>query len=1083
MNKKYSTLCAGLILASAVGASVITKAGSSTVNANIKLEANSGTYNENVYQLQIGGGDSVLYVGENDTLKVVDAPAAADSLMKTLWCVAVFAENNGQNPTYMFKNKGTDKLLSIDLDPAWDSNLINTLGDTVTLGNEIYDWAFSRVYANGVEKMPVLSYLDGSVAVGLKKDGAYMRPIVLGADTATANLDSLTLKVPARIQLNSAALNSMNADDESFNLGFYKGSTPVEFVNKEGRNGNVFGQTLYAVGDTLCHDTTYVYLAKKSQGVKSYIYVDKSYINENGVLFLRLKDDKSEAAFAADTAAGGTVAEKYMFNFRYNISADSLVISVRGAEYKIGGAWTFTHNTDSLCLSVQDLDEGNWLTLGKDTLATQIKLGLGSCAGSAAESNRVSVETGLYTIYSKTLGKYLASPLYENGTTLDWTVVDASAQSIAHMPAYQWAIENLAATDASDDFKSKARIKITNREYPDFNGTVQLYEDKDGKIYVSANAPLLDGATDLVIEKIDKTKYPEAYDKADLGYYKRDEQMSTYELELYSFKYFHPYALETPRYLTVGSDTDSLLYANDTDAAKASRFRLAIGKKDLPYGITNTALLSKVGIKQLKRTSYIVKQGEAVMDSIKEAKYAMARGVVAGEVDTFFFKENNHYNGEHYFTFVKAVNNKIAYTKAGVDEQLTSLPLGAQKLSTEKTSAFAISINETPLYRRFNNETLGEAEPVDSLLFYDYIRGEYLMDEYNDKILAENNVLDYAGIWTKDKADGKLAFRVEYLGDASRLKGPNGPVKPQYLISVGYSKYKGEDAVDCPLNHGHVDVNGNPTTADKCSHATAAKPAFERAKYMVSFADSVELYKGDKDKVSPFIDNFKGYTRVGFVEGIRMGNDLIILPAAYRGMADEDIDIAKLKEEDKALTDAGEAGFIHSLAGDAHKNYTWSFRYINPEKQPQKAEAEGPVNSFLIESMSYNKNAVNIAPDSAAWLKQQNGFLLLTDSASTFENAKVGGDGALVFNVDQKTESDDMATDNETVTASTIRIIPGQGQVEIVGAAAKTVVISNLLGQEIVKKKISSDSELVNVPAGMVLIAVDGEKAVKAVIK
>lgn len=77
-------------------------------------------------------------------------------------------------------------------------------------------------------------------------------------------------------------------------------------------------------------------------------------------------------------------------------------------------------------------------------------------------------------------------------------------------------------------------------------------------------------------------------------------------------------------------------------------------------------------------------------------------------------------------------------------------------------------------------------------------------------------------------------------------------------------------------------------------------------------------------------------------------------------------------------------------------------------KKANNVTEEGPENSFLFESNIWPNSATTkycrpIAPtEKAAWLKIQNGCVVLTDDKSTFANAKTGGDGALVFNVENK---------------------------------------------------------------------------------
>ena len=156
-------------------------------------------------------------------------------------------------------------------------------------------------------------------------------------------------------------------------------------------------------------------------------------------------------------------------------------------------------------------------------------------------------------------------------------------------------------------------------------------------------------------------------------------------------------------------------------------------------------------------------------------------------------------------------------------------------------------------------------------------------------------------------------------------------------------------------------------------------------------------------------------------------------------------------------------------------------------KQIQSATEEGADNSFLIESNIYpsvTKPTVNsIAPETkAAWLKIQNGCVVLTDETSVFANAKTGGDGALVFNVENIAD-DELATDNEDITLSEVKVIAGNGQITINGAAGKKVVVSNILGQVVANTVLTSDNATIAAPQGVVVVAVEGEEAVKAIVK
>ena len=80
-------------------------------------------------------------------------------------------------------------------------------------------------------------------------------------------------------------------------------------------------------------------------------------------------------------------------------------------------------------------------------------------------------------------------------------------------------------------------------------------------------------------------------------------------------------------------------------------------------------------------------------------------------------------------------------------------------------------------------------------------------------------------------------------------------------------------------------------------------------------------------------------------------------------------------------------------------------------------------------------------------------------------------------------ESQSAPTANEGVTVSEVKVIAGEGNVMITGAAGKKVVVSNILGQVVANTVVSSDNVTIAVPTGVVVVAVEGEAAVKAIVK
>lgn len=80
-------------------------------------------------------------------------------------------------------------------------------------------------------------------------------------------------------------------------------------------------------------------------------------------------------------------------------------------------------------------------------------------------------------------------------------------------------------------------------------------------------------------------------------------------------------------------------------------------------------------------------------------------------------------------------------------------------------------------------------------------------------------------------------------------------------------------------------------------------------------------------------------------------------------------------------------------------------------------------------------------------------------------------------------EKQSAPTANEGIEVSEVKVIAGNGQITIMGAAGKKVVVSNILGKVVASQTITSDNATIAVPAGIIAVAVEGEAAVKAIVK
>ena len=1173
MNKKISTLLAGVMLASAFsvnaamenGKSYLLKSGSSYLSA--ETDKTSADYGKLVY-------------GSLNTSDLNEVVAGT-------WKVSTKTTSGAV--VYTFVNKVTGMTLAVD--PTLAKTATNGLSGDVTLGSgTVSEWAFDA-------SNHMYSYFKSDSIVFFDNTGALNKGKIADLSAALAvTEDVISTPIPISADDLNTLMWSVDSKDNYFALN-------MDPEVSKGKANHLTATGLQAVSA----GSGYVQLKakdKKADDKQLYVVVDTAYYEgtETSGQLLKYTYD----VLNADNRLTGS----YKFKFTYNVKEDKLYVQVAEVADKLMKAsgqtdeqfakdikdnnnnsyWsnqgkTVTTRSDKY-IYMAKLDGTNVLTLntnetdgGTPTFASQ-----NITVKTSADYSSLTLTTipsGVYLIQYKAGGSYntekVGSYVFANLAGYFGWAAQARNQEFKHMPAAQWVVEKKGTS-------SIAPISITNREFSDDSYKTSYQIPSDMQLFA------VEGSANEVFYFNGNQKDTVSFIKVDedlvkdakLGYKYVSENEA--KVQTYLFNYLHGLALD--KYLNVPSGKDSIVRVDET-GAKAS-FRLQVVVKDDKYGYGDG----------LVRNVYRITDGKGrylTYDGTTK-KYMMKTYPT-----DYFLKENNDIEGKEYYTLVEAnllntsmtqaqaqawypewckgmavadamtieeqytpeggsatyvtvggtsylaypgssdivavamydkdgqrlvddnskvdyytyqnVNGKIALKKVGaaqyasrnyasvkvsVDDNTLDLTRGSldDKFYSNqeiRTSAFAVAMDDSPLYRRFNNAALGENvnDGPDSLTFVESVRNEYLMDEWNPNLTTET--VDYAGIWNKDKAEGKLAFRI----DTAWLNRGLGNIKPQYLISVARDDQEGVETVPCTEAGPHVDANGNITTdPSKCVHAQHGRAGFAYGKYLVNFSDSAQAFIDREAKVNPYMFTTNSsanssYTRVGFVKAIHAGDSLFVLTNGFENVEPAKLDTATIIANYKK---AKLENFIVDLVGDKHKNVTWSFRYINPDKAGAVTE-EGAENAFLFESNVYgekdqNYRTVNgdadraIAPTyAAAWLKMHNGCLVLTDINSQFSSAKTNGDGALIFNVAQKDE-EDMVTSNDNINnVEGVSVVAGNGTVTIQGAAGKSVVISNILGKVVAETVLTSDNATITVPAGIVAVAVDGEEAVKVVVK
>ena len=327
----------------------------------------------------------------------------------------------------------------------------------------------------------------------------------------------------------------------------------------------------------------------------------------------------------------------------------------------------------------------------------------------------------------------------------------------------------------------------------------------------------------------------------------------------------------------------------------------------------------------------------------------------------------------------------------------------------------------------------------------------YLNREENDLFVVEPtekpmyrtviNPLDTISIFRDDNSQSVLFEHNTFLGMENLSQYPeiakamiadtayvrNNTYRPQYMLVVGADITPAGKW--CPI-HGD-----DPTCPDAHKVETSG---WVEGRYLVNLVDTAIAWDAankHKDN-NPYINSEK-YYRLGFVQAKHINDSLVIASTndtLYVGS--EDYNQAK-----------------------------FAFRYVDQE-----------AGSFVIETANYKQlpGVEEAEIDENAplgYLKWMNGVVVVVDDINNAD----------VYNMNEN-ETDTPTANEDIAVEEGVEVIAGNGAVTIQGAAGKTVVITNILGKAVANTTLTSDNQTINVPAGIVVVTVDGE-AVKAIVK
>ena len=345
------------------------------------------------------------------------------------------------------------------------------------------------------------------------------------------------------------------------------------------------------------------------------------------------------------------------------------------------------------------------------------------------------------------------------------------------------------------------------------------------------------------------------------------------------------------------------------------------------------------------------------------------------------------------------------------------------------TTASSGAVEVKAMYKDINSNDLFDLQLVAA--------PEYRLHNMGDTIRIFRQENDYDVMFEKgeflnigNKAQLTKMAPALYVDTAYVKRGHNN--RYQYLLVVN-PKYVPEQECTIP---GHPTVHPDTTYG----------------RFLVNLVDTANVaYRNGAIHTNKYINEGEAgeiFAKLGFVYGFRTGDKLYIT--------------------DKNYVKSGKASDVIDLGTNNFNVAKFAFQYINPINH----ESDG---SFKIQTGYYDYNsyiANNKQPkvSNDGYLKNINGVVVVAKGYEAGDKFDLAAEHS-------------NPTANEGINASEVSVIASEGEVIIKGAQGKKVVITNVLGQAVAETVISSDNATISAPQGVVVVAIEGEAAVKAIVK
>ena len=475
------------------------------------------------------------------------------------------------------------------------------------------------------------------------------------------------------------------------------------------------------------------------------------------------------------------------------------------------------------------------------------------------------------------------------------------------------------------------------------------------------------------------------------------------------------------------------------------------------------------------------------------------------------------------------------YSIVGVDVDFSIegfMPAIGKTGTAVNIATFALENVNYPLYRRLrslrdDNASL-EGDGIDPtapcqldapkrLRINTYRNPTDFLEEDNLSNFAYGFGINYLGLSNSAEypegvyaADGTFKHNYHLFADTAYINRGTGPIKPQYLFAVGQK----------------VVTGGKEPVLDFCDNLSLEDlQPYVIGRYLVNATDSARKIGSDGSAYAEVRDkrfiHDTDWDRLVFVNAVHIHDRLYLIDEFWRwGVTEDDYIVTGEDGEPyvhglwlKALTEEkvsvgprfGQPGPLYKaerLWNDSkmygayydfgrwenfHNDVCFSLRFRQPLVQNPDENGMDTYSNlnkrFYIESETTDRTPYGnrkIAPLQGGWVMIENRVPVL--SRTSYEDPIQQSE---VFNIAEPAVTDwqgGEATGNAAIDAK-VSVVAGTGFVTVFNATGKKVTVTNLLGQTVVNKVLIGDSEAIAIAKGLAVVTVEGEKAVKVVIK